>query len=589
VPTPKKKNKNAPSMLLNEKVPLAHRRMLLADICNTESDDATAMLDALYKAAAQNNGGEDLYKEKTKEVDQLIEGLVNGPQRPGTFLNMLTPKGAQPTRALVKLADGTPTYPVVPDANLAKTLKRGDSVLLSTRAEAVLSRDDGTIDVGEEAKLERWLGDRVEVSIRTGDDRHLLHVTEQLRDRLEAGEVPTGSLLLVCLRRAMAFDVIPRETDELSGFRFLCREPVPDVIAERDIGDPPAFIEEIAEVCRQEMFAPELRRQYRLRRSTTVLLTGVSGSGKTLSLNASIRRIYEVMSQATGLPIEELPPRVMRLKMSKLLSQWLGQSDQNADRLFDEMSDLTRHTVTAPDGREIELPVIVVLEEIDGIARRRGLDHDGIYDRIQTTLLQRLDHTANAALRDGLIIVFATTNVPDLIDPAWFRRVGGRTYRFGRLRHRGFAAVLTKQLRDRPLASENGTPADILKRGLVRDATAGLFSSPNDEEPLVEIQFAGSTTPTFKHRRDFLTGSVVDRAVQQAATAACDAQQRGTDKPGITAAMVLEAIDDQVQSVVGSITPANVGEFVDLPDGQRVTNVRRIDPPSVSARDIMAV
>ena len=107
MPTPKKKNKNAPSMLFDEKVPLPHRRMLLADICNTESDEATAMLDALFKAAAQSNGGEDQYKEKKKEIDQLIEALVSGPQRPGTFLNTLNPKGVQPTRALVKLADGT--------------------------------------------------------------------------------------------------------------------------------------------------------------------------------------------------------------------------------------------------------------------------------------------------------------------------------------------------------------------------------------------------------------------------------------------------------------------------------------------------
>ena len=586
MPTQKKKNNTAPSMLLNEKVPLPHRRMLLADICNTDSEEATAMLDALFKAAAQGNGGEDHFKEKKKQLDQLVEALENGPQRPGVFLNMVTPKGAQPTRALVKLSDGTPTYPVVPDAGLAKTLRRGDCVLLSTRAEAVLSRDDTAVDVGEEAKLERWLGDRVEVSIRTGGERHLLHVTEQLRDRQEAGEVPTGSLLLVCLRRAMAFDVIPGETDELSGFRFLCREPVPDIIAERDIGDPPEFIEQIAEICRQEMLAPEIRRRYRLRRSMTVLLTGVSGSGKTLSLNASVRRIYEVMSEVTGLALEQLPPRVIRLKMSKLLSHWLGQSDQNADKLVDEIGQLCTHTVTAPDGREVELPVIVIIEELDGIARRRGLDQDGIYDRIQTTLLQRLDHTANAALRDGLIILFATTNVPHLIDPAWIRRVGGRTYNFGRLRHRAFAAVLDKQLRDRPLASLNGTPADTLKRGLVRDTTAGLFSSPNDESPLVEIQFAGSTTPTLKHRRDFLTGSVVDRAVQQAASTACDAQQRGTDTPGITAAMLLHAIEDQVQAVVGSVTAANVGEFVDLPDGLRVTNVRRIDPPVISAHDI---
>ena len=119
------------------------------------------------------------------------------------------------------------------------------------------------------------------------------------------------------------------------------------------------------------------------------------------------------------------------------------------------------------------LPVIVIMEELDGIARRRGLDQDGIYDRIQTTLLQRLDHTSNPALRDSLIVIFATTNVPHLLDPAWIRRVGGRTYTFGRLRRRAFAAVLDKQLGKRPLASENGTVQAELPRPLVHHDVSG--------------------------------------------------------------------------------------------------------------------
>ena len=574
-------------MLLTDKVPLAHRRILLADICQSESEEAAKLLDRLLKAAAQGDGGEDHFKEKTKELEALIEGLENGPQRSAVFLNLVPTNGAPLTRALVKLSDGTPAYPIVPDAVLGESLKRGDSVLLSARGEALLSRDAGSIDVGEEARLERWMGDRVEVSLRTGDERHLLHVAETLRARLEADEVPKGTALLVCLRRAIAFDMIPSPIDPLSGFRFLSREPVPDVIAARDIGDPPEFIERIAEVCRQEMTSPETRRRYGLRRSITMLLTGVSGSGKTLSLHAAIRRIYEVMSDVTGLPIGALPPRVIRLKMSKLLSQWLGKSDKNADRLVDEITELAGHTVTDASGRTVELPVIVVLEEFDGIARRRGLDHDGIYDRIQTTLLQRLDHTANAALRDSLIVMFATTNVPHLLDPAWLRRVGGRTCTFGRLRRRAFAAVLDKQLRDRPLAGDNGTAPDELKRRLVRNVTGALFSPNGAARPLIEIQFAGTTTPCFKHGRDFLTGSVVDRAVQQAAEAACQAEQAGADTPGITIHGLLDAIEDQVRAVVESVTPANVAEFVDVPDGTRVTNTRRIEAQAIPARDIL--
>ena len=574
-------------MLLTDKVPLSHRRLLLADICQNESEEATKLLDALLKAAAHGNGGEDHYAEKKKELEALIEGLETGPQRSAVFLNLVTPSGTPLTRALVKLSDGTPAYPIVPDAVLAKSLRRGESVLLSARAEALLSRDGAGIDVGEEARLERWMGDRVEVSLRTGDERYLLHVAETLRVRLEAGEVPKGTALLVCLRRAIAFDMIPTPTDPLSGFRFLSREPVPDVVAERDIGDPPEFIERIARACRQEMIAPEVRRRYGLRRSITLLLTGVSGSGKTLSLNASIRRIYEVMSEVTGLAIEALPPRVIRLKMSKLLSQWLGKSDENADRFVDEITELCGLTVTDVSGRTVELPVIVVLEEFDGIARRRGLDHDGVYDRIQTTLLQRLDHTANAALRDSLIVMFATTNVPHLLDPAWLRRVGGRTYNFGRLRRRAFAAVLLKQLRDRPLAGDNGSAPDELKHRIVRNVTSALFSPNGSAPPLVEIQFAGTTTPCFKHGRDFLTGSVVDRAVQQAAEAACDAEEAGAETPGITIQGLLDALEDQVQAVAESVTPANVAEFVNVPDGLRVTNTRRIEAQAISPRDIL--
>jgi len=575
------------SMLVNEKVPLPHRRMLLADLCQTESAEALSVLDSLLKSAAQGDGGKDLFAEKTKELSDTLDALEKGPQRPAVFLNLVTPVGTVPMRALVKLSDGTPTYPILPDPTVAQSLKRGDCVLLSARAEALLSRDGSTVEVGEEARLERWIGDRVEVSLRTGDERHLLHLADGLRAKMEADKVPAGSSLLVCLRRAMAFDVIPSSTDELSGFRFLSREPVPDVVAERDIGEPPAFIEQIAEVCRTEMLQPELRRRYGLRRSITMLLTGVSGSGKTLSVNASLRRIYEVMSAATGLPIEALPPRVLRLKMSKLLSRWLGQSDQNADKLVDEMVALCRHTVTTSDGRQMELPVILIMEEFDGIARRRGLDQDGIYDRIQTTLLQRLDHTSNAALRDSLIIIFATTNVPHLIDPAWIRRVGGRTHTFGRLRRRAFAAVLDKQLGERPLASDNGATHAQLKSQLVRTMTAELFTSNSATQPLVEIQLAGATTPCLKHKRDFLTGSVVDRAVQQAAEAACDAEEAGSDTPGITIPMLISALDDQVRAVVHSLTPTNVAEFVDLPDGQRVSNLRRIEPPALGPHDIL--
>src|SRR6185503_12073395 len=100
------------------------------------------------------------------------------------------------------------------------------------------------------------------------------------------------------------------------------------------------FIEKLANLVRLEMTNPSLRRRYRLRRCLMTLLSGVSGSGKTLAIHALWRRLYEVMSEVTGVPVAQLPPRVFRLKLSEVLSMWLGESDKNLDRFFAEIEQM---------------------------------------------------------------------------------------------------------------------------------------------------------------------------------------------------------------------------------------------------------
>jgi ATP-dependent 26S proteasome regulatory subunit len=574
-----------PNVLLDDSVPLDQRRRLLAELCNSGSKEAGKMLDGFFKAAAAGRS-EDLFAQKKKELDELIDALEAGPQRPGLFFGHLPANGSAVKRAQVRLQDGTATYPVLIEDKLPGPLDRGDGVLLSARGEAILAVDPFGEGAGEEARLIDHLDDRVEVSLRSGDERHLLYASGALRRRLEAGEVTAGSALLVCLRRQIALDVIPRPTDEWAGYRYLAREEVPDVIAERDIGDPPAFIGEAVEFCRREMVAAPLRRKYRLRRCRTYLLSGASGTGKTLSVCACIRGICNAMAEVTGVAVGDLPPRVIRLRMSKLLSMWLGESDRHADQLVDEIERLADRKVTGPRGT-FEVPVIVVLEELDGIARRRGGDLDGVYDRIQTTLLQRLDHTSNRALRDRLIVMFATTNVPHLIDPAWARRVGGQTIAFGRLGRRAFAAVLDKHLRDIPIAGAGGNGhAGGARGGLIRQVTSAVYDADGSNPGLLEIQLAGATAPVVKGRRDLMTGAIVDRAVQRAADHACGAEEAGCGDPGLSVRLLLAALDEQVDALASSLGPANAADFVNLPDGARVTAVRRLARPSVQAVDL---
>jgi hypothetical protein len=325
------------------------------------------------------------------------------------------------------------------------------------------------------------------------------------------------------------------------------------------------------------MTKPEVRRSYRLPRSLMLLFEGVAGSGKTMSISAIWRVMYEEMSKVTGVPIEDLPPRVFTLRLSRILNSLLGQSDKNIERFFSEVEQLASEPYVTPDGRVVQLPVFVVLEEIDGLATQRGRDFSGIHDRILTTVLQLLD-PSRAALRDKLILFVGTTNEAQQVDAAFLRRIGGTVVRFGRLKRRAFSAVLRKRLGGLRIVhgGENLTNAER-ELMLEADLSSWLYS-PNGSDPgVVELSFVGSSSPQIRYRRDFLNGALVDRAVTQACTEAAESEERGGDgHPGLSLALLSKAFDYQIRSVADQLSEHNVQRFLDLPDAVRVASVRRL-------------
>jgi ATP-dependent 26S proteasome regulatory subunit len=475
------------------------------------------------------------------------------------------------------LEDGTTAYPVVPKPDLIDALRQGDRVLLESNGRALLRRAPQGIQFGEEAQLERRLDARhVEVCLR-GQDRYVLLAGQRLLDKLDAQEAAPGATLVVNLRQAVAWDAL-QSPDQLSHYRFLCHQPVPDVQPERDIGDPPACIDELTEWAHMEMTRPEHRRRYGLRRCLMKLFCGVSGSGKTLAIQAIWRNLYETMARVTGVPTDQLPPRVFRLNLSRVLSMWLGESDKNLDRFFSEVEQMAEEPFTGPDGRPHQLPVMVILEEIDGLARARG--SEPVYDRILTTALQRLDPTREE-LKNKFILYIATTNEPQQVDRAFIRRIGGTIERFGRLKQRAFRSVLRKHLHNRPLSPQDGETAEQTLNRYVAALSAWLFSPNNPEPGLVEIFYAGTATPEVRYKRDFLTGALVDRAVQQASNLAAHAETE-TDSPGgITLELLIHSLETQLGSVADQIHEQNVAHYLTLPDGVRIANVRRIPQPSL--------
>jgi ATP-dependent 26S proteasome regulatory subunit len=559
--------------LMDPAVPLPHRKLLLGQLCMDQSPPSGKIVERLLAAAAEGKG-EALFAKKVQELNELLEELRSGPLRKATFLGLIATHRPAVNRAHVLFENGDSAYPVIADADLAESLAKGDGVLLDLQARSLLCRDPHEAPVGEVGRFERSLDGRVEVVLRE-QEKFVFRVSSALRAKIERGEVKPGAKLLLCARRAMAFDSLP-EPDGLAHYRFLVREKPPDVSLARDVGNPPRFIEELLEHVRTEMERPELGRRYRLTRARTKLLSGVTGAGKTLSIHAFWRAVYELLAALTGVPADDLPPRVFRLRMPEVLSKWLGESDQNLDRFFDEIEQLGRERFKGPDGREFELPVLVICEEIDGLARSRG--GDPIYDRIQTTALERLDLNCQK-LRDRLIIFIFTTNVPHLVDPAFLRRAGGTWEHFGRLGRRAFESVLEKHLSGLPFPPAYAADGRKPERRTVREVSDWLYSTNGHDPGQVQLTFVGSSTPQVKHRRDFLTGALVQRAVQQAAAAACRAERLGEGEPGVSTPLLLRAFSAQIRSLVAVLTPQNAGDYVTLPDGARVGEVRRIEEP----------
>lgn len=568
--------------VLDPALPFDTRRMLLAEMANDESPASAQMIQHLLEQATAANE-ESVYKEKIAEAQQLIEQLKSGALRPATFVGLLDAQFNGVPRVRLRLPSGEEVSCLVPDEKLLASLQIGDTVWLDGQMRAVLYRQDTPADAGEVVRFERAYGDwKAVVSARDHDEQVVL-MSQALAEKVKAGIVKPGAKLLACTRRRIAFDSL----DEESGFahyRYLSRDPIPDVRIDRDLGDPPAYIGDVVEHVRREMQYPELGRKYGIRRSTTKLLAGVTGSGKTLSIEATIRAVMDAAAEHVGIESKDLPSRVMRLRMATVGSSWFAETERNIDRFFDEAEALSDEKFTGPDGKDYELPLILVLEEADSLGAERN-GGEQVYSRVQGTLLQRLDANVRR-FGDRLIIVLCTTNVPHLLDGAFLRRVGGTIEHFGRLTRKGTAAVLDKHLARLPLPGEFGEGADSRRGRVRREVLDWLFGQSGDDPPLVEVTYVGSSQPVPFYRRALLTGGLIDRAAQQAAQAGCRREAADGDDAGVTCELLIEALDRQIRSMVGQLNEHNVGNHLTLPHGARVAQVRRLDAPPLSRRDL---
>lgn len=126
---------------------------------------------------------------------------------------------------------------------------------------------------------------------------------------------------------------------------------------------------------------------------STVLLYGPPGTGKTLTA--------QYLASELKLPL-------LKIDASKVLSCWVGESEQNVRRIFDDYANIQRDLGKAP---------VLLLNEADQLlgARDAGTNSvDRMNNNMQNLLLEGLERFSG--------ILVATTNRSDLLDSAFSRR-----------------------------------------------------------------------------------------------------------------------------------------------------------------------
>jgi transitional endoplasmic reticulum ATPase len=156
-----------------------------------------------------------------------------------------------------------------------------------------------------------------------------------------------------------------------------------------DVGGLDEAKEKLKELIELPLLRPDLYAQAGIKPNKGVLLTGPSGTGKTLLAKA-------VANESNA--------NFISVKGPELISKWVGESEKHVRDIFKKAKQVS--------------PAIIFFDEFDSISKSRGVScGNDASEKVVNQLLTELDGVEDLEN----VMVIAATNRPDLIDPALLR------------------------------------------------------------------------------------------------------------------------------------------------------------------------
>jgi proteasome-associated ATPase len=484
-------------------------------------------------------------EEVYKNMEEALGRLTAPPLYPATFLELRTIGETQ--TALVH-TNNSLRFVNLGEEFDAATLLVGDQVLLSGDQNLLVGDVSSTpLNCGATALFDRY----------TDDGRLILthrdeSVVVNAGGGLDGVTLKNGDEVRWSEPALIAYEKIERSTGE-----HLFVEQTPSETFD-DIGGLDEEIEQLKNLVLLHLRHSDLTGQYGLPPERAALLEGPPGTGKTLMVKALVNFLGGLSPAGRA--------RFINVKPGELGSEWYSRTEANIRRVF----AVARETAEA----EPNVPVVLFLDELDGMGPARGGHIHHVDDRVVVALGVELD----GLVARGNVLVLAATNRKDILDPSLVRpgRFGDTPIKVGRPNRTAARAILSKYLReDMPYANGGGSDAEA--REEILESTVARLYSPNGEGAVASITFRDGTARVVR-LKEMLSGAVLAKFGRGAARRAC-LREIETGEHGIQLGDVFRAVDDEIEVVARLLTPRNCSRYLDdLPqdlDVVRVEPVRR--------------